>query len=268
MDLGLQNKVVFVAGSSRGIGKGIAAVFLDEGARVVVTGRDARSVAETDAELSTGRADRVMTFVGDLTDPDAVREAQSQTAQRWGAVDCLVCNLGSGTARNGWQLARSDWDLVFRLNLWATVGLVEAFLSGMVDAHSGNIIFVSSIAALESVGAPIPYGAAKAALERYSKDLSKAGGVGRHSREHGGAGKCSLSGWKLAGQAGCGAREGLRPNRGRSTPRAFRRSARDRRGGGVSGFATGCVCDRGVPGGGWRSDPRMTHSSILRDASR
>jgi 3-oxoacyl-[acyl-carrier protein] reductase len=173
MDLGLQNKVVFVAGSSRGIGKGIAAVFLDEGARVVVTGRDARSVAETDAELSTGRADRVMTFVGDLTDPDAVREAQSQTAQRWGAVDCLVCNLGSGTARNGWQLARSDWDLVFRLNLWATVGLVEAFLSGMVDAHSGNIIFVSSIAALESVGAPIPYGAAKAALERYSKDLSR-----------------------------------------------------------------------------------------------
>ena len=40
MDLGLKDKVVFVAGASRGIGKGIAAVFLDEGARVAVTGRD------------------------------------------------------------------------------------------------------------------------------------------------------------------------------------------------------------------------------------
>jgi 3-oxoacyl-[acyl-carrier protein] reductase len=173
MDLGLQNKSVFVAGSSRGIGKGIAAVFLDEGARVVVTGRDARSVAETGAELSTGRAERVITFVGDLTEPDAVRQAQSLTVQRWGAVDCLVCNIGSGTARNGWQLARSDWDSAFRINFWATVGLVEAFLPGMVEARSGNIIFVGSIAGLESLGAPIPYGAAKAALERYSKDLSR-----------------------------------------------------------------------------------------------
>ena len=41
MNLALQDKVVFVAGSSRGIGKGIAGVFLEEGARVVVTGRDA-----------------------------------------------------------------------------------------------------------------------------------------------------------------------------------------------------------------------------------
>lgn len=173
MDLGLHNKSVFVAGSSRGIGKGIAAVFLNEGARVVVTGRDARGVEETRAALSTGRADRVAAFVGDLAEPGVAREAQRQTAARWGAVDCLVCNIGSGTARNGWQLAQSDWDPVFRINLWATVGLVEAFLPEMVAARSGNIVLVSSIAGLESLGAPLPYGAAKAALEHFSKDLSR-----------------------------------------------------------------------------------------------
>jgi 3-oxoacyl-[acyl-carrier protein] reductase len=173
MDLGLQNTSVFVAGSSRGIGKGIAAVFLNEGARVVITGRDEQSVVETCVELSTGRAERVMSFVGDLSDPDAILEAQRQTAQRWGALDCLVCNLGSGAARNGWELVRSDWDAVFRINLWATIGLVEAFLPGMVEAHRGNIIFISSIAGLESLGAPLPYGAAKAALEHFSKDLSR-----------------------------------------------------------------------------------------------
>ena len=164
---------MFVAGSSRGIGKGIAAVFLNEGARVTITGRDARSVAETCAALSTGRAGRVMSCVGDLSDPDAVREALHQTTQRWGAVDCLVCNIGSGTARTGWELARSDWDPVFRINFWAAAGLVEAFLPGMVKARSGNIVFISSIAGLESLGAPLPYGAAKAALEHFSKDLSR-----------------------------------------------------------------------------------------------
>jgi len=173
MDLGLQGQSVFIAGSSRGIGKGIAAVFLDEGARVILTGRDERSVAAACTELSKGRADRVMTFVGDLTDPAAVREAQDLTALRWGQLDCLVCNIGSGSARNGWQLARSDWDSVFAINFWTAAGLVEAFLPSMVEARRGNIIFISSIAGLESLGAPITYGAAKAALERYSKDLSR-----------------------------------------------------------------------------------------------
>jgi 3-oxoacyl-[acyl-carrier protein] reductase len=176
MDLGLKDKSVFVAGSSRGIGKGIAAVFLNEGARVVITGRDSRSVAQACTELSNGRADRVMTFVGDLSEPEAAHAAQRMTVEQWGPVDCLVCNIGSGTARNGWELSRSDWDAAFRINFWATTGLVETFLPGMVEARRGNIIFVSSIAGLESLGAPIPYGAAKAALERYSKDLSRQAG--------------------------------------------------------------------------------------------
>jgi 3-oxoacyl-[acyl-carrier protein] reductase len=56
--------------------------------------------------------------------------------------------------------------------------LVEAFLPGIVEARRGSIVFISSIAGLESLGAPLPYGAAKAALEHYSKDLSRR--VGMH----------------------------------------------------------------------------------------
>jgi len=75
MHLGLEDKVVFVAGASRGIGKGIASVFLDEGARVTLTGRDREVLAAAGAELSEGRADRVMTFAGDLTQAAVVEEA-------------------------------------------------------------------------------------------------------------------------------------------------------------------------------------------------
>jgi len=173
MDLLLNDRVVFVAGSSRGIGKGIASVLLEEGARVVVTGRDAGAVSTAAAELSAGRPDRVLALSGDLTRPEVVREAHASVLARWGKVDCLVCNIGSGRAPNGWQLKADDWEPVFRINLWASIGLVEVFLPGMVEAHRGNIVFVSSIAGLESLGAPLPYGAAKAALEHYSKDLSR-----------------------------------------------------------------------------------------------
>ena len=173
MDLELKHRNVFVAGSSRGIGKGIAAAFLNEGARVTITGRDPVALAATAAELAEGCLDRLATFAGDLAEPLVMEEAHRQAHARWGTVDVLICNIGSGTAKQGWQLAASDWDPVFRINLWATVRLVEAFLPQMVKSERGSIVMISSIAGLESLGAPLPYGAAKAALEHYSKDLAR-----------------------------------------------------------------------------------------------
>ena len=172
MDLGLTDRVVFVAGSSRGIGRGIAATLLEEGARVVLTGRDAASLAAACAELSKGHPSQVTSFAGDLTQPAVVQAAHDMVNARWGAVDCLICNVGSGSAKNGLDIRPEDWERAFSLNLWASVRLVEVFLPRMIQARRGNIIFVGSIAGLENLGAPIPYGAAKAALEHYSKDLS------------------------------------------------------------------------------------------------
>ncbi len=180
MDLALNNKVVFVAGASRGIGKGIASVFLDEGARVIITGRDAQSLSTAASELSEGRSDRLLMFPGDLTHPATVAEAHGQAAAHWGPVDALVCNLGSGAGKNGWEITAADWEPAFQINLWATLRLVEVFLPAMIEAKRGSITLISSIAGLESLaGAPIPYGVAKAALEHYRKNLAhRVGGHG------------------------------------------------------------------------------------------
>ena len=173
MDLALENKVVFVAGSSRGIGNGIARVFLDEGANVVLTGRDPQALQAAYADLSGGREERVATFPGDLSSPAVIQDAHQQALGRWGGGDVLVCNVGSGTGRGGWQLAASDWEAIFEVNLWSGIRLVEVFLPTMVKAGRGNILFISSIAGLESLGAPLPYSAAKAALTKYGKDLAR-----------------------------------------------------------------------------------------------
>jgi 3-oxoacyl-[acyl-carrier protein] reductase len=173
MDLGLAGKVVFVAGSSRGVGLGIAHTFLDEGAKVVLTGRDSQALQAAAGTLAAGREERVDTFAGDLSSTAVIREAHRQAIARWGGVDILVCNVGSGTGRSGFELTAGDWSSVFEANLWTSVRLVEVFLPAMVEAKKGAILFVSSIAGLESLGAPLPYSAAKAALEKYSKDLSR-----------------------------------------------------------------------------------------------
>jgi 3-oxoacyl-[acyl-carrier protein] reductase len=173
MDLRLAGKVVFVAGSSRGIGQGIARVFLDEGANVVLTGRDGESLRNTCTALSAGREDRVAAFAGDLSSTPVIQDAHRQTMDRWGRVDVLVCNVGNGAGRGGFRLAATDWDSIFKVNLWTSIRLVAVFLPAMVEAQCGGILFVSSIAGLESLGAPLPYGAAKAALEKYSKDLAR-----------------------------------------------------------------------------------------------
>jgi 3-oxoacyl-[acyl-carrier protein] reductase len=174
VNLQLADKVAFVSGSSRGIGRATARAFLVEGARVVVTGRDAATLDETAREF-TGEfgSEHVHAFAGDLTDTQTIARAVAETRDRWGGVDCLVSNIGSGTASPGWRLTRGDWEAVFETNLWSAVRLVEATLPSMVEAGRGSIVLVASIVGLESINAPLTYSASKAALINYGKNLAR-----------------------------------------------------------------------------------------------
>ncbi len=174
MDFGLAGKVAFVSGSSRGIGRAIAHAFLSEGACVVVTGRNAESLTQTlaDFEREFG-PEKVLGFQGDLSDPEPISCSLARTVERWGRVDCLLANIGSGDAKPGWQLGESDWDNAFEVNMASSVRLVQAALPAMVNEGCGSITFISSIVGLESVNAPLAYSAAKAALVNYSKNLAR-----------------------------------------------------------------------------------------------
>ena len=170
MDLGLTGKVIFVAGSSRGIGKAIAAMLLDEGARVCISGRDPAPLAETSRELSERGS--VLAFEGDLSTPGPIATAFEQIGAEWGALDGLVCNLGTGSGSSGWNQSEEDWARLFRLNFEASARLAQGAIPLMLD-RGGSIVFISSITGVEATQAPLPYSAAKAALINYSKNLSR-----------------------------------------------------------------------------------------------
>jgi 3-oxoacyl-[acyl-carrier protein] reductase len=172
MDLQLTDQVAFVAGSSRGIGRAIASTLLGEGCRVCITGRDGVALDETTQHLHAEFGDKVFAIPGDLTDPSVIDGAFAAVHRRWGSLDIVVANVGSGRGKPGWQQETVEWERLFNLNFFGSVRLAQAGIP-YLQPHGGSILFIASIVAVETTPAPLPYSAAKAALVNYSKNLSR-----------------------------------------------------------------------------------------------
>jgi len=170
VDLQLKQKVFLVAGSSRGIGKAIASALLDEGAFVCITGRSGDTLAEAERELST--RGEVLSAAGDLSEPDVMGNVFRAIDARWGRLDGLVANVGTGSGKPGWNQPEEEWERLFRLNFWVSTRLAQASMPLLMKTQ-GTIVFISSITGVEATPAPLPYSAAKAALINYGKNLSR-----------------------------------------------------------------------------------------------
>jgi 3-oxoacyl-[acyl-carrier protein] reductase len=174
VDLQLEDKIVLVAGSSRGIGLATARAFLAESCRTVITGRGSAELARSRASLeSEFGPDRLMACEGDLSHPEDIKGVLEAVGDRWGPPDCLVANVGSGRGPLGWDLGEADWHRLFEENLSSTYRLVQQVLPDMIRSGHGSIVLVASIVGLESMPAPLPYSAAKAALISYGKNLAR-----------------------------------------------------------------------------------------------
>lgn len=179
MDLGLEGKVAFIAGSSRGIGLAIACAFLREDAKVVITGRNAESLTEAATFLAKqAGSHRVLSVHGNMTDPTDIRRALDETVATFADIDAVVANIGSGTARAGWDLSWEDWQSALNVNLLGGMALASAVLPDLIARGSGSITFVSSIVGSEAISAPVTYSASKAAVQSAMKNLSRL--VGPH----------------------------------------------------------------------------------------
>jgi 3-oxoacyl-[acyl-carrier protein] reductase len=172
MNLELFDRVAFVAGSSRGIGKSIAVALLREGCRVCITGRDASVLDATVHDMRTNYGDKVFGISGDFAESSVINSALSALNRAWGGPDIVIANLGSGRGKPGWEQEEDEWERLFDLNFFASVRLAQASIPYM-QAHGGSLLFIASIVAVDATPAPLPYSAAKAALVNYSKNLSR-----------------------------------------------------------------------------------------------
>jgi 3-oxoacyl-[acyl-carrier protein] reductase len=173
MDLGFNDKVVFVAGSSHGIGKAIAQSFLLEGAHVVVTGRKPGAVEQCIKELKEDHEPRrILGLAGDLTSTEHIRYCLKETVTIFGGIDVVVANIGSGRGGIDYDLDDREWNDFFDENLFSGVRLARESVP-YLKGKQGVAIFISSIAGIETLGAPVAYEAAKAAVVATAKSLAR-----------------------------------------------------------------------------------------------
>ncbi len=136
----IAGRAVVVSGATRGIGKGIAAVFARSGARVLITGRDEEAARAAVGE--TGAEGYVLADVGRKADCERVAAV---AAQRLGGIDVLCVNAGIFPEGRLADLTEEDIDRVLGTNLKGTILTVQACLPLLAASGRGRVILTSSI---------------------------------------------------------------------------------------------------------------------------
>jgi NAD(P)-dependent dehydrogenase (short-subunit alcohol dehydrogenase family) len=173
MDTGLNNRVVFITGAAKGIGRATALAFAREGANLGLMDIDRESLATLTAEASSLGV-KAVHAVGDLATEAGVSSAIDELLQAFGGeVDVLVNNVGAGKVRTFDQLSDEDWDRTLQLNFMSYVRACKKVLPVMRQRGRGVIINNGSDLARQPEPVPIDYSASKAAVLALTKGLAR-----------------------------------------------------------------------------------------------
>jgi NADP-dependent 3-hydroxy acid dehydrogenase YdfG len=141
----LANKVAVITGGGSGVGKAAAALFLKEGARAMIAGRDAAKLAAVASELNA--KDALKTLPTDVTKAEQCKALIEAATLAFGRVDILVNNAGTNLkSRTLRELTPESWDMMIRTNLDGAFYCTNAVLPQMFERKDGVIVNVVSVA--------------------------------------------------------------------------------------------------------------------------
>ena len=173
MDLYLKKKIVLISGSSKGIGLAIASNFLEEGSTVILTGRKKKSLLVSHNYLSKKYQNKQLhSEVVDFTNEKSVERLKNKIIKKFKKIDIVVANVGSGKGYDLSILNKKKWIKSWDLNFNSALNTSRVFLP-LLEKSKGSLLYISSIAGLEVIGAPVEYSTAKFALIALAKNLSK-----------------------------------------------------------------------------------------------
>lgn len=171
MDLGLKNKVAFVAASSQGLGKSVAIELAREGADVIICGRNQETLTAAEMEIKS-LGGQVLALKGDVSNPADRANLIEATLKAFSRVDILVTNSGGPPSGKFEAFSQEDWDNAFHLLVGSAVGLINGFLPGMKTQKWGRIISITSQAVKQPVNNLMLSNAVRSSVVGLMKSLS------------------------------------------------------------------------------------------------
>lgn len=171
MDLGLRNKIAFVAASSEGLGKSVALELAKEGAHVIICGRNVETLKIAEGEIKA-LGSRALSLTGDLSVAKDRTRMIDAALKEFGRVDILITNSGGPPAGKFDAFTEEDWDKAVQQLLVSAVGLIKGFLPGMKERKWGRIISITSISVKQPVNNLILSNAVRTSVVGLMKTLA------------------------------------------------------------------------------------------------
>jgi len=172
----LLDRVAIITGSSRGIGKGCAQVFLDQGAKIVINGRDEGVCRETYQDITKKGGDAII-CPADITNKDEVNKMISDTIDAFGHIDIVVNNAGTSRDCLIHKMSDSIFRFIMDLNLKGTHNVTQAILPEFKKENRKDefkkIINFSSVAGISGNLGQTNYAMAKSGIIAYSKACAR-----------------------------------------------------------------------------------------------
>jgi 3-oxoacyl-[acyl-carrier protein] reductase len=168
----MHNRVAFVTGASRGIGKACALALADSGARVALAARHQEKLEEVAAEIRS-RSREAYVVELDLASDDSIKNAFAVTAKEFGRIDILVNNAGITRDNLALRMRKDDWNAVLETNLTGAFRAIQQVLQGMMRERWGRIINITSVVGEAGNAGQANYAASKAGLIGLTKSMAQ-----------------------------------------------------------------------------------------------
>lgn len=163
----LEGKIALVTGASRGIGYGLSKALAEVGARLAVSARDEKLLAELASTLPGS-----LVVPMDMRDVGSIRRGVAQVEQHFGRLDILVNNAGLGRNCPALDVTEAEWDELNDVNLKGLFFCSQAAAKGMIARGSGRIIHMSSQASVVGIVDHAVYCATKGGLNQLTRVMA------------------------------------------------------------------------------------------------
>lgn len=173
MDWRLDNHKALITGASKGIGAAVAEVLLERGAHVWLV---ARGKADLDTFADDLRQrygdDAVQTTAADMISADERAVLLQQVEQQWGALDCLINNVGSNIRLPAVDYSEKFYDRLFSTNLDSAFFLTQACHPWLCASSNASVVNMASVAGIAHLRTGVVYGMSKAAMLQMTRNLA------------------------------------------------------------------------------------------------